>query len=122
MDAETVIVDRSLWSTLAVHYAHDPDRLLRLLPLFELAADRLRVPHLTIVLDATPATCRQRIEGKSAAERAFDAASPADEAFDRRERVFYSWLAKQGPKVVFVNTDGQAPEAVYARVARLLEE
>ena len=55
-------MDRSIWSTLAVHYATDPDRLERLMPLLELAADRLRIPNLTIVLEAShrdlpPADC-----------------------------------------------------------------
>ena len=36
---ETKVMDRSLWSTLAVHYAHDPDRLGVLMPLVERCAD-----------------------------------------------------------------------------------
>ena len=32
-EAKLQIMDRSLWSTLAVHYAHDPARLETLLPM-----------------------------------------------------------------------------------------
>ena len=104
-DAKLQVMDRSLWSTLAVHYAHDPARMETLLPLFELAADRLAVPDLTIVLEADAATCRQRIARKSAAEQEFDAASPSDEAFHLREREFYHWLSDQGLNVVFLDAN-----------------
>jgi len=96
--------------------------LKRILPLLELAADRLKVPNLTIVLEASPDTCRQRIAGKPADEREFDAASPVDEGFDRRERAFYAWLAAQGPRVVFINTESRDPDAVYCRAAKLILE
>ncbi|MGA2032723.1 MAG: pyruvate kinase [Thermoguttaceae bacterium] len=120
--AKLMVMDRSLWSTLAVHYAHDPERLERLLSLLELAADRLRVPDLTIVLEASPATCSARIAGKSGQERQWDAASPADAAFARRERDFYAWLATQGPKVAFLPTDGRDAEDVCRRAAALIRE
>ena len=126
--AKLQVMDRSLWSTLAVHYAHDPVRLETLLPLFELAAgapgtpSRLAIPDLTIVLEANSPTCRQRIAGKSAIEKEWDAASPSDEAFDRREREFYHWLAEQGPKVVFLDVNDSSPEDVCRRAAELIEQ
>ena len=36
----------------------------KLLPLVELAADRIKIPDLTIVLEASQDTCRRRIAGK----------------------------------------------------------
>jgi pyruvate kinase/thymidylate kinase len=116
------VMDRSLWSTLAAHYAHDPARLERLLSLVELAADRLKVPNLTIVLEASPETCRRRIAGKAEYERELDAASGADEDSGRREREFYRWLAAQGPKVVFVDAEGDEPEEIYRRVEGVIRE
>ena len=115
-------MDRSLWSTLAVHYAHDPARMETLFPLFELAADRLAVPDLTIVLEADAETCRQRIARKSGAEQELDAASPSDEAFRLREREFYHWLSDQGLKVVFLDANDGTPEDVCRRAAQLIRE
>jgi thymidylate kinase len=114
---ETKVMDRSLWSTLAVHYAHDPDRLGVLMPLVDLAAEHLKAPDLTIVLEASPGTCRRRIAGKAAAEQGFDEAAPADGEFHRREREFYRWIAGQWPKVVFIDTDGIDAETVYRQAA-----
>ncbi len=121
-DAKLQVMDRSLWSTLAVHYAYDPDRLGTLLPLFELAADRLAVPDLTIVLEADSEICRQRIAHKSGVEQEFDAASPTDEAFCLREREFYHWLAGQGPRVVFLDVNAGSPEDVCQQASELIEE
>ena len=119
-DAKNKVMDRSLWSTLAVHYAHDPARMETLLPMFELAAERLAVPHLTIVLEADVETCQQRIALKSGAEREFDAASPSDEAFSQRERDFYHWLAGQGVKVAFLDANNGTPDDVCQRAAQLI--
>jgi pyruvate kinase len=118
--AKLQVMDRSLWSTLAVHYAHDPARMEILLPLFELAADRLAVPDLTIVLEADAATCRQRTARKSAAEQEFDAASPSDEAFHRREREFYHWLSDQGFNVIFLDATQGTLQDVCCRAVELV--
>ena len=118
--AKLQLMDRSLWSTLAVHYAHDPARLETLLPLFELAADRLAVPDLTIVLEADAETCRQRISRKSGAEQELDAAGPSYEAFRLREREFYHWLFDQGLKVVFLDANDGTPEELCRRAAQLI--
>ena len=56
-----VIMDRSIWSTLAVHAATDAERLERLLLMLEPIADEVRVPDLTLVLEASFATCQSRI-------------------------------------------------------------
>ena len=119
-DVKLQVMDRSLWSTLAVHYAHDPARMETLLPLFELAADRLAVPDLTIVLEADAETCRRRIARKSGAEQELDAASPCDEAFRRREREFYHWLSDQGVNVVFLDATKGTPEDVCRQAALLI--
>jgi thymidylate kinase len=120
--ARLQVMDRCLWSTLAVHFAHDPQRLERLLPLLDLVADRMKVPDLTIVLEAKAATCRRRIAGKSGGEQALDAASPDDVDFCRREREFYHWLAEQGANVVFLSADRGDPEDVCRRAADLIRE
>jgi thymidylate kinase len=119
-EAKLQIMDRSLWSTLAVHYAHDPARLETLLPMLNLAADRLAVPDLTIVLEADAETCRQRIARKPGAEQELDAASPSDEGFQLREREFYHRLSDQGLNVVFLDATQGTPQDVCCRAAELI--
>ena len=107
-----MVMDRSVWSTLAVHYAHDPARLHPLLAILESAKAHLLMPSMTIVLEATPSACRDRIGLKGGQERVFDDAAPADLAFLDRERDFYHWLSRQGPRIAFIDTDGRDPETV----------
>jgi pyruvate kinase len=116
------VMDRSIWSTLAVHYAHDPRRLDVLLPLVELAADRVKVPNLTIVLEASLDVCRKRIARKTGRQQAFDSAAFDSEEFHRREREFYRWLATQGPAVVFLDADRCDPEEVCRQAADHIRE
>jgi thymidylate kinase len=116
------LMDRSIWSTLAVHYAHDPSRLDVLLPLVDLMAGRVKAPDLTIVLEASPDTCGRRIAEKTHGERQFDHAAPASPDFFARERDFYHWLAGQWPKVTFIDADDCDAEGVFARAAAILRE
>ncbi len=119
-DAKLQVMDRSLWSTLAVHYAHDPARMETLLPLFELAANHLAVPDLTIVLEADAETCRQRIARKPGAEQELDAASPSDAVFHRREREFYHHLPERGLSVVFLDSNVGTAEDVCRQAVQLI--
>jgi thymidylate kinase len=120
--ASAVVLDRSLWSTLAVHYAHDPDRLDVLMPAAELAAARIRLPNLTIVLEASPSTCQARIARKAHGEQALDATTPHGQQFHQREREFYRWLASQAPAVEFVDTEGRDPEEVCEKVVEIVRK
>jgi pyruvate kinase len=120
--ARIVVMDRSVWSTLAVHYAFDPARLHELLPIVESAKAHLPIPSMTIVLEASPFTCRARIGQKARQEQVFDDAAPADEGFLRRERDFYRWLSRQGPRIAFINTEGRDSEAVYRAAAAAMRE
>jgi len=119
---EVKLMDRSLWSTLAVHYAHDPGRLDLLLRLLELTAGWVKVPDITIVLEARPETCRQRIARKSELEKQWDGAAPCSVEFHQREREFYHWLAKQWPKVVFLDTEQNDLETVYEKAVASIRE
>ncbi len=64
-----VIMDRSLWSTLAVHGAESTKRLETLLAIMQPVADQIQVPDLTLVLEADFETCQSRIARKSGAAR-----------------------------------------------------
>jgi pyruvate kinase/thymidylate kinase len=116
------VMDRSVWSTLAVHYAHDPKRMGLLMPLLELASGRIKVPDLTIVLEASPAVCRERIAHKSGLDQQYDAASPDTETFNYREREFYHWLATRWPKIIFIDSERDSIEEVYTKTEKAIRE
>src|SRR5215469_6034355 len=60
-----IIMDRSIWSTLAVHGAEKVERLQALLAILGPIAAQVQVPHLTLVLEASFATCQSRIANKT---------------------------------------------------------
>jgi thymidylate kinase len=116
-----VIMDRCLWSTLAVHAATSVDRIEALLAMLSPVAREIRVPDLTIVLDASFATCQARIARKTGTARALDELT-AKPAFHARERAFYRWLIRQQPGVKFLQVDRSNPEEVAAAATTLVQE
>jgi thymidylate kinase len=118
-DEPLIIMDRSLWSTLAVQASLDPARLRVLLAMLRPIAPQIHVPALTLVLEASFAVCQGRIARKTGAARALDALT-AQAAFHAREQEFYRWLGRQRPGVVFLNVDNLAPAEVCARAAALV--
>lgn len=114
-----IVLDRCLWSTLAVHTAEDESRLGRLVEMLRPLAAEIFVPHLTIVLDASFATCQKRIAEKQGEARALDELT-ATEGFHRREKEFYRWLSKQSSAVAFVEVDRKTPEQVAEAAVQLI--
>jgi thymidylate kinase len=103
-----VVMDRSLWSTLAVHAAEDIQRLEALLTMLRPIAPEIRVPDLTLVLDASFETCQIRISHKEGLSRALDALT-ATTCFHAREREFYRWLGCRLPTVRFLDVNTLTP-------------
>jgi thymidylate kinase len=116
-----LIMDRCLWSTLAVHAATDAARLGALLAMLRPIAPQVCVPDLTLVLEASFATCQARIARKSGAARALDELT-AEPAFHDRERAFYHWLARQHPGVRFVDVDRKDPAQAAAAATAVIRE
>jgi thymidylate kinase len=116
-----VIMDRSLWSTLAVHGAESPERLEALLAMVRPIADRIQVPDFTLVLEAGFDTCQSRIARKSGAARLLDDLT-ANSAFHVREQEFYHWLARQRSEVVFLDANQAMPESIAERASALIRE
>jgi thymidylate kinase len=115
--APLVIMDRSLWSTLAVHAAERIRRLEAILTMLRPIAAEIRAPDLTLVLEASFETCQTRISQKEGVARALDALT-ATQGFYNREREFYRWLGRQVPTVRFLNVDAlTADEALAAALA-----
>jgi thymidylate kinase len=118
-DDRLVIMDRCLWSTLAVHGAEHVNRLQALIAMLRPIASQIRVPHLTLVLEASFATCKSRIAKKTGSARALDELT-ATAGFHAREREFYRWLGGQAPGVIFVDVEANAQE-VAAKTVGLIK-
>lgn len=116
-----ILMDRSLWSTLAVHAAQRLERLDALLRMLLPIAEGIQVPDLTIVLDASFATCQSRIAEKSGSARALDELT-ASSAFHDREREFYRWLGAQTSSLVFLDVDRRSPGQVAEAAAALIHQ
>jgi thymidylate kinase len=115
-----VIMDRCLWSTLAVHAAESADRLETLLAMLEPIAPQIQVPQLTLVLEASFATCQSRIANKSGTARVLDELT-ANSGFHERERHFYQWLGSQTSSVLFLDANGAEPDKVAEQALALLK-
>ena len=118
---KVVVMDRSLWSTLAVHGADSPERLELLLAMLRPVAAQIRVPHLTLVLEASITTCRSRIAKKTGTARALDELT-ANAGFHGREQEFYRWLSRQRSEVRFLDVDQAPPEAVALEARNLIRQ
>jgi thymidylate kinase len=116
-----VILDRSLWSTLAVHAAHSPKRLEALLALLAPIAAEVRVPSLTILLKASLTTCQSRFAQKTGAARTLDELT-ANTTFHDREQEFYEWLGRQSPTVVFLDADRPTPDGMLQKALALIRD
>jgi thymidylate kinase len=116
-----VIMDRSLWSTLAVHGAESPARLEALLAMLRPVAAQIHVPDLTLVLEARFETCLSRIARKSGEARLLDELT-AVPAFHGREQGFYRWLARQRSEVLVLNANPVGPENIAERASALIRE
>jgi thymidylate kinase len=120
-DDKLIVMDRSLWSTLAVHGAESAERLDLLLAMLRPVADRIRVPHLTLVLEASLTTCQSRIGKKTGTARALDELT-ASAAFHGREQEFYRWLSRQRSEVRFIDVDQAQPESVALQARNLIRQ
>ena len=122
----TVCLDRSLWSTLAVHVGLDPSRLAELMPMLELMRGHVCVPNKTVVLTASPETLRRRISEKDPSERVFDDLTQNHDYWEQ-ESAFYHWLREAVAEIglpqfqiEIVNTDELSSDEVVDYVDRLI--
>jgi thymidylate kinase len=114
-----VIMDRSLWSTLAVHGATSIERLEALLDMLRPVAAEIQAPDLTLVLEASFGTCQERIARKRGTARLLDNLT-AYASFHAREREFYRWLGRRRSGVIFLDANEVEPETIAARASRLI--
>ena len=116
-----VIMDRSLWSTLAVHAAESVERLEALIAMLRPIAQAVQIPQLTVVLEASFETCQSRIAKKTEEERTLDGLTARTE-FHARENAFYHWLMGQDLSLEFLDVDEATPKDVARRALALLRK
>jgi thymidylate kinase len=116
-----VIMDRSLWSTLAAHAAHSVQRLQALLAMLGPIAADIHIPHLTLVLQAPFDTCLSRSGQKTGSARSLDELT-ATAAFHAREQEFYHWLGRQGASLAFLNVEQDTPEQVLQQALAMVRK
>ena len=110
-----VLLDRSVWSTVAAAYAKDPDILPTLMDVVFSMRRHLVIPDVVVVLKAPYETCQSRIETKKSGAE-FDADTRL--AFSRKYEL-YDILKDSGFDVRFLNTDGKAPCEVLSEFESL---
>jgi len=116
-----VVLDRCLWSTLAVHAAERVERLEAVIAMLRPVSTEIQVPDLTIVLDASFATCQARIANKTGIARVLDDLT-GTAVFHAREREFYRWLSNRARGIRFLDADGASPAEVVARALAIVQE
>jgi thymidylate kinase len=116
-----VILDRSLWSTLAVHAATSRERIEALLAMLNPVARDIRVPDLTLVLEASFETCQARIARKTGTARALDELT-ANAPFHSRERGFYRWLGRHQAAIQFLDVNHRDPRQAVEAACALIRE
>jgi thymidylate kinase len=116
-----VIMDRCMWSTLAVHAAEDLNRLKKLIAMLRPVSSLIRAPQITLVLEASFAACQSRIARKSGSARALDQLT-ATPQFHAREHQFYRWLGSHTPGVIFLDANPPAARLVAKQALTLLRK
>ena len=114
-----VVMDRSPWSTAAVHVATNPERADWIMKALDLAADRLPMPDYVLILEASYDACRSRIAKKPGRESFFDRDS---EAYFRKEREFYRQLRVFLPTARIIDTDNLDEEGMLNAAHALLRD
>jgi thymidylate kinase len=115
-----VVMDRCIWSTLAVHAADSAERLRILIEMLRPISANVQIPDLTLVLDADFNTCQSRINRKSGVDRMLDSLT-ANRAFHAREHAFYRWLASQRPEIRFISA-ADGPAQVFEAASKIIRE
>ncbi len=113
-----VILDRSIWSTLAAAYSKDMKTFDLVVKMLVLLQDKIRIPNRVIMLRASFETCLSRIMTKGEGKE-FDNDTRMD--FELKSS-FYDLLAQSGYPVDFIETDGKSAEEVLNMVSNLLPE
>lgn len=120
-DEAIKVSDRSVWSSLVVHYKKNPKLLTEICTLLNLISPYTLFPSKVVVLDAGYKTTRERINKKTSVERELDLLLPQEEEVYYREINFFKWLKDIGICVEFVDASGNI-DMVFNEVLRRIRD
>lgn len=109
-----VISDRSVWSSIVVHYKKSPKLLPELCSLLSLIAPYTEFPKKVIVLNAGFENVRKRILSKNLEEKQNDLLLPQTREVYEREILFFEWLKNMGVSVSVIDASGTQEEVEIA--------
>ncbi len=105
------VTDRSLWSTVALVYARQPEKVSDVVGFFLSVAKYVPIPAVAYVMDVPYEVCRARVSHRSAADQRHDGMPRAE--FDRH-MAFYRQLAELDLGVRIFKQDSSASAEVNA--------
>lgn len=101
-EVEYVVMDRSLWSTIAINYAKYPEQTQDIINVFSTLDKYIPIPSVVYVLDVPYEICRKRVSERAKEEQIFDW-MPKEEY--QRHIDFYRWLERQNVGVKIIKQD-----------------
>ena len=108
------ILDRSFWSTLAVHWDRSESDKKQLESIVNYGKQFLPIPNIIFILTADYEECSKRINmKKNYSEKDLD--SVVDKAYYLKEKYFYNWLLKKNnedTKIIQIDTTTKSEEDV----------
>lgn len=104
-EVSCAVLDRSLWSTLALKYVLNPECFESVLRMFESIAEYLPIPDTTYVLNVPYEICRERICARLPEEQRFDVMSQEEY---NKHMSFYLWLEKQNVGVKLITPQNKS--------------
>ncbi|PRX23228.1 thymidylate kinase [Orenia metallireducens] len=115
---DLVIMDRSFWSTLAVNWIADFERIDFLLSIVSKGSEFLPIPDIIIILDADYEVCEARINSKTDIGKNLDQVSK--ESFFK-EKTYYDWLEKELDDVIRLDTSKSNQDEVFTKVCSMID-
>lgn len=103
------ILDRSFWSTLAVHWDRSIEDRSIIIQILKYSKSYLPIPNIIFLLSASDKTCKKRINQKeNIKEKELD--EVVDESYFNKEISFYEWLKNncfEETKLINIETENK---------------
>lgn len=119
VDSDIIISDRSVWSSMVVHYKQNPQCLQQLCSMLALLAPHIEFPRKIIVLNPGFEIARKRINQKNQTDRELDNLLPQKREVYDNEIEFFYWLQKLSLNIVFVDTSADEATVTEAVLKEL---
>ncbi|OON96923.1 MAG: hypothetical protein ATN36_04645 [Epulopiscium sp. Nele67-Bin005] len=119
-----VVLDRSFWSTLAVHWDKGADNITQLLSIVQHGQNFFPIPNIIFILTAPYDECKKRIATKqNLEEKLLD--ELVDEQYFQKEVEFYNWLTHNNTfnsKIITIDTMDKSPTEVVEQCYKYYQE